>query len=79
MKKVYKIKAIKRTWIEVTADSSLSQDEIYELAKEKVSKRGVKWEEPSFSIVSIDIDDTAENTKTKVIASDTKDENKEES
>ena len=77
MKKTYKIKAVKRTWIEVTADGSLSQDEIYELAKEKASKRGVKWEDPSFSIVSIDIDDTAENAKTKIIASNT--ENKEES
>ena len=67
MKKTYKIKATKRAWIEITADSSLSQQEIYNLAKEKASKGRLKWEEPSFNIIDINIDDSIDsNVKTKV-------------
>ncbi len=57
MKKTYKVKATKRAWVEVVADDSLTQDEIYELAKEKTTKGKVKWEEPSFNIIDIIIDD----------------------
>lgn len=57
MKKTYKVKATKRAWVEVVADDSLTQDEIYELAKEKATKGKVKWEEPSFNIIDIIIDD----------------------
>ena len=67
MKKTYKIKATKRAWIEITADSSLSQQEVYNLAKEKASKGRLKWEEPSFNIIDISIDDSVDsNVKTKV-------------
>lgn len=67
MKKTYKIKATKRAWIEITADSSLSQQEVYNLAKEKASKGRLKWEEPSFNIIDINIDDSIDsNVKTKV-------------
>ena len=67
MKKTYKVKATKRAWIEIVADSELSQDEIYELAKEKESKGRLKWEDASFNIIDINIDDTIDTTvKTKV-------------
>ncbi len=67
MKKTYKVKVTRRAWIEVTADDSLSQQEIYALAKEKVSKGKVKWEDPSFNIVDIQIDDSVNvSVKTKV-------------
>lgn len=67
MKKTYKVKATKRAWIEVTADSDLSQDEIYKLAEEKASKGKLKWEEPSFNIIEINIDDTSDvSVKTKI-------------
>ena len=71
MKKTYKIKATKRAWIEVTADSSLSQQEIYNLAKEKASKGRLKWEEPSFNIIDINIDDNVDvDVKTKIALMD---------
>ncbi len=67
MKKTYKVKVTRRAWIEVTADDSLSQQERYALAKEKVSKGKVKWEDPSFNIVDIQIDDSVNvSVKTKV-------------
>jgi hypothetical protein len=67
MKKTYKIKATKRAWVEITADSSLSQQEVYNLAKEKASKGRLKWEEPSFNIIDINIDDSIDSdVKTKV-------------
>lgn len=67
MKKTYRIKAVKRAWLDIEADSSLSQDEIYELAKEKVSKSKIKWEEPSLNIVDIHIDDSIDvDVKTKI-------------
>lgn len=67
MKKTYKIKATKRAWIEIVADSSLSQQEIYELAKKKASNGRLKWEDPSFNIIDINIDDSANvDVKTKV-------------
>ena len=67
MKKTYKIKVIKRAWLEITADSNLSQDEIYELAKQKESKGKLKWEEPSFNIIDINIDDSVNvDVKTKI-------------
>ena len=67
MKKTYKVKAIRRAWVEITADDSLSQQEIYALAKEKVSKGKVKWEDPSFNIIDIQIDDSVNvDVKTKV-------------
>lgn len=67
MKKTYKVKVTRRAWLEVTADSSLSQQEIYDLAKEKTSKGKAKWEEPSFNIIDIRIDDSTDvDVKTKV-------------
>ena len=67
MKKTYKVKATRRAWVEITADDSLSQQEIYALAKEKVSKGKVKWEDPSFNIIDIQIDDSVNvDVKTKV-------------
>lgn len=67
MKKTYKIKATKRAWIEIVADDSLSQKEIYELAKKKTSNGRLKWEEPSFNIIDINIDDSIDaDVKTKV-------------
>lgn len=74
MKKTYKIKATKRAWIEITADSSLSQQEVYNLAKEKASKGRLKWEEPSFNIIDINIDDSVDaNVKTKIALMDAND------
>jgi hypothetical protein len=58
MKKTYKIKAVQRAWIEIEADDSLTQKEIYELAKEYTKKNGLNWEDITFNIVKIDIDDT---------------------
>lgn len=59
MKKIYRIKAIKRTWLEVEADSSLSQDEVYDLAKEKLkSNKKIKWEDPELNIIGIKADQT---------------------
>ena len=58
MKKMYRIKATKRAWMDIEADSSLSQDEIYALAEEKASKGKLKWEKPSFNIIDIHIDDS---------------------
>jgi hypothetical protein len=53
--------------MEITADSKLSQQEIYDLAKEKASKGRLKWEDPTFGIVEINIDDTIDvDVKTKV-------------
>jgi len=66
MQKKYKVKVTRRAWIEVTCDESLTQDEVYQLAKEKVSKGKTKWEEPSFNIISISIDSDVNNVETKV-------------
>jgi hypothetical protein len=67
MEKTYKIRAIRRAWVQVVADETVSQDEIYELAKEKVKKGKPQWEEPSFNIVEISIDDSVtSDIKTKV-------------
>lgn len=67
MKKTYKIKVMRRAWLEISADSSLSQQEIYDLAKEKVTKGKVKWEDPSFNIIDIAIDDSVDaGVKTKI-------------
>ena len=69
MKKTYKIQVTKRSYMEITADSNLSQDEIYELAKEKEKKSRLKWEEPYFNIIGIDIDNSYDNSvdiKTKI-------------
>lgn len=67
MKKTYRIKVTKRAWMDIEADSSLSQDEIYALAEEKVSKGKLKWEKPSLNIIDIHIDDSIEvDVKTKI-------------
>lgn len=58
---------MRRAWLEISADSSLSQQEIYDLAKEKVTKGKVKWEDPSFNIIDIAIDDSVDaGVKTKI-------------
>jgi hypothetical protein len=71
MKKKYRIKATKRTWLEIECDSSLSQQEVYDLAKEKLkSNKKVEWEEPSLNIIEIQIDRSTEHSnvtaKTKI-------------
>ena len=71
MKKKYRIKATKRAWLEIECDSSLSQKEVYNLAKEKLkSAKKVEWEEPSLNITEIVIDRSTERsnvtTKTKI-------------
>jgi hypothetical protein len=68
MKKRYTIKATKRAFLEVEADHELSQQEVYELAKEKVNKsKSVKWDEPTFNIIEINVDSSSESdNKTKV-------------
>ncbi len=60
MKKTYKIKATKRAWIEIEADGDMSQKEIYELAKKKASNGRLKWEDPSFNILEITINEQKE-------------------
>jgi hypothetical protein len=62
MKKTYRIKATKRAWLDITADGSLSQEEIYNLAKEKAKDNKLQWEEPSFNIIDIQIDDKITET-----------------
>lgn len=67
MTKTYKVKATKRAWIEITADKALSQKEIYELASNEIKNKNVEWEEPSFNIVDININDTEDiSGKSKV-------------
>jgi hypothetical protein len=67
MKKTYKIKATKRAWMEIEADANLSQQEIYELAKKKATNGKLKWEDPSFNIIEITIDNNKEmDAKTKI-------------
>ena len=53
--------------MDIEADSSLSQDEIYKLAEEKVSKGKLKWEKASLNIIDINIDDSIDvDVKTKI-------------
>ena len=67
MTKTYKVKATKRAWIEITADKTLSQKEVYELASNEIENKDVEWEEPSFNIVDININDTEDiSGKSKV-------------
>lgn len=63
MKKTYTIKVTRRSWMEVTVDDNASQDDVYDIAKRKVQSGKAKWDEPSFNIISIDIDSEAENVK----------------
>ena len=63
MKKTYTIKVTRRSWMEVTVDDNTSQDDVYDIAKRKVQSGKAKWDEPSFNIISIDIDSEAENVK----------------
>jgi hypothetical protein len=53
--------------MEIEADANLSQQEIYELAKKKATNGKLKWEDPSFNIIEITIDNNKEmDTKTKI-------------
>jgi len=70
MKKTYTVKAVQRAWIEIEADSELSQQEIYELAAKEAEKGQLKWEETSFNIIDITIDDSVPvraDTKVKLL------------
>lgn len=68
MKKTYTVKATKRAWLKIVADENATQDEIYELAKAKVTNGKPKWEEPTFNITRIHMDEVPEgiDVKTKV-------------
>jgi hypothetical protein len=53
--------------MEIEADANLSQQEIYELAKKKATNGKLKWEDPSFNIIEITIDNNKEmDAKTKI-------------
>jgi len=63
MKKTYTIKVTRRSWMEVTVDENASTDDVYDIAKRKVQSGKAKWDEPSFNIIAMDIDEKEENVK----------------
>ncbi len=60
MKKTYKIKATKEVYIEVEVDDTVSQQEVYEIAEEKLKKSRPKWSKPVLCMARIDIDDSSD-------------------
>lgn len=58
MKKTYTIKAIKKTFIQVTVeDDNVSKDIVYDLAMQKANSKSTKYEDAICNITKIDIDD----------------------
>lgn len=58
MKKTYRIKATKTAWMEIIADESLNQDQVYNIAKEKAKTKNMQYKEPVLNITRITVDDT---------------------
>jgi len=69
MKQTYKIKIVKRGYVEVTVESdNATQEDVYKFVEEKLkTSKNVHWGDPSLSIVQILNDDKAEGPKSPQI------------
>ena len=69
MKRTYRVKVIKRSYVEVTVDSEdMDQTQVYELVEDRLkTSKNVKWENPTFNIISIMNDQNAKGPKTPQI------------
>lgn len=69
MKRTYRVKVIKRSYVEVTVDSEdMDQTQVYELVEDRLkTSKNVKWGDPTFNIVSITNDQGSKGPKTPQI------------
>ena len=69
MKRTYRVKVIKRSYVEVTVDSEdMDQTQVYELVEDRLkTSKNVKWENPTFNIISIMNDQNVKGPKTPQI------------